>query len=142
MSIPEDVGRAITNWLNAETFSLPFTAVYKYIPEYEYDDIATTGDLYCSVVPRDWDMEQLTRDKLQYDVNIDIGFIQKIPDDDVSLHIDVAEEVSKGLQTDGNRAMGPGRFISVSSQNIYDVENLRRARMALVVVTGTYRAWL
>ncbi len=78
-----DIAKAIVTDLNsapAETFSENFTAVFKLIPKYEVSELS---ELKVTVVPRSYEMTNLSRAATEYDFSIDIGIQKKLTTADV-----------------------------------------------------------
>lgn len=73
----DDLAEAIKDALNAETFSMPFTATRKRKPEFTLEQLDT---LRVTVVPASTATEQLTRGKLEDTVKVDVAVQQRLAD--------------------------------------------------------------
>lgn len=86
MSPHIEIAEAVTNALNARTFSLPFRAERVYLPLYGADEIE---DLRLAVVPRTQRRTPKTRGGVtDKEFDVDIGFLQRLRTADPIDHAD------------------------------------------------------
>ncbi|MFN9292695.1 MAG: hypothetical protein ACK6EB_31860, partial [Planctomyces sp.] len=74
MSVVVSTAEAVVASLNAATFSLPFTAVRSYLPQYKLAEMQT---LRVTVVPRSAVLSSADRTRIQTDLAIDIAVQRK-----------------------------------------------------------------
>ena len=134
-----DIADSITTALNAEGFSMAFTAQRAYRPAFELKDLAT---LRVTVVPKALELSGATRGLIQNDIQIDVGIQKKL--DSVATEqteadalMGLTEEMADLLQATGS--FGGAQVVSVANDPIYAPEHLDEVRVFTSVITVTLR---
>lgn len=68
-----EISEAVKDYINAQTYSETFTAVRRYAPQYDLDDLT---ELIVTVVPATATAQTISRSAATYEIGIDIG-VQK-----------------------------------------------------------------
>lgn len=133
------IADAVTASLNAGGFSLPFTAVRAYQPEFTPDDTAT---LRVSVVPEGLEATRQTRARFEEDHKVWVLFQHRTQMSDAELDALMAlvEEVSDRLRGSPLPELGL-QCVGVANVPLYAVDRLAEFREFCSLLTVTYRAW-
>ena len=134
-----DIADNLTTALNAESFSMAFTAQRAYRPAFELKDLAT---LRVTVVPKALELTDATRGLIQNDIQIDVGVQKKL--DAVATEsaqadalMGLVEEMADFIQSSGT--FGGAQVISVANDPIYAPEHFDEVRVFTSVLTVTLR---
>ncbi len=134
-SIIERVSDAVTAALNAESFSLAFTAVRVLVPVLKLKD---TDTLHVLVAPRARTITRLTRGSDWSDVEIDVGILQR-PSDITNANTNpllaLVEEMQEFLT---NRDMDIGAWRTTLNDPIHIPEHLQNLTQFTSVIRITY----
>lgn len=141
-----DIADAVVSELNSNTFSQTFTAIRKYIPEYQTPDYAT---IKVTVIANDDTSEILTRAGVQDDIAIDIGVQKKLVNPPVGkFDVDPAEvdpllnfleELKEFFLGHALAAIPNAGCIKAKYVPIYAPGQMREDRIFTGVVTLTFR---
>jgi hypothetical protein len=77
MSIATDLAKAVAAELNRHEFSMPFEAAYSVRGSFE---LAKLDTLHVAVVPKELEIDSISRCSSKYSASIDIGISQRIGD--------------------------------------------------------------
>ncbi len=141
MSTITSIADAVTDRLNAGSFSQAFTAERHYQPQFDLADLET---LRVSVVPRSLSISGSSRRQSQYDALIDIG-IQKrlIADGDekaqVDALLDLVEEIADHLRFERLATMPEAVWVGLAHEPVIAAEHLEQHRQFTSLLTATYR---
>lgn len=134
-----DVAQAVTDELNAETWSQTFTANRAHHVQYALTDLAT---LRVEVVGRATDTEQFTRAARLKVVEVDVGVLKKVDDitnatlDPLVALVDEIADHFHGTRLDGLTAA----FCTVSRPDpVYNQEHLESTRSFFSVLRLEFR---
>ena len=133
-----DLANKVIASLNAEDFSLDFTAVLRYVPIFDLSDM---DSLQVSVIPRGREDTLLTRGSDQREVQIQVGVqkrVASIAASDVNPLVALVEEIADHL-TRQHLGDDEYRWIVTEFTAVYSPEELREKRLYTGVVTATYR---
>ncbi len=141
MSTVIDIAKAVTAKLIAAeegTFSKDFTPVFKVLPSFEPSELV---ELKVTIVPRNTEINEVTRSISQYDMQVDIGIQQKLPSGcDEELEVEalvlLADEIAEYLRAN---PLAEAAWITSSNELPYVPEHLAERRVFTSVLTLTYR---
>jgi hypothetical protein len=136
MSVLIDIADALVTALNDHDFTEDFTAVRKYLPEYEVSDLS---GLTVTVVPKAMASVEATRSLTSFDVSIDVAVQQKIDisdNDDADGLEDLSDEIRTFIRDTGS--VGDGQLISVEHVAPYSPEHMRQHGVYTSVDTFTF----
>ena len=134
-----DMADKVTASLNAEDFSLDFTAVRRYVPIFELSDL---DSLQVSVIPRGREDTPLTRGTDQREVEIQVGVQKRVASlaaSDVDPLVALTEEIADHLTRQHLGDSDEYRWLRTEFTAVYSPEDLREKRVYTGVVTATYR---
>ena len=140
MSKIADIAQAVTDELNAGSFSQSFTAERAYLPVFELKDMAT---LHVTVVPKGRELETVARTIPQEDVQIDVAVQQKLADvatesGQIDALLTLVEEI--GAHFARKRLAGTNAlWLRTENVPVYDPDHLREMRQLTSVLTLTFR---
>jgi len=143
MSLATDIADAVATELNAApggTFSQPFSAVRRVLPEFDLEYLA---ELKVSVVPKSVEITGSTRAASQYEVAVDVGVQKKLGKDldaEVAALGTLVDEVADYLR---RRTIDQAPFavwVGIRNEPVYVSEHLAERRVFTSVLTVTYRA--
>jgi len=142
MSTIVTIADAVTDRLNAGSFSQPFTAERLYQPTFDLADLAT---LRVSVVPRSLTITGASRRMSQYEAQIDIGIQRRLtadPADDESEIDDLmglVEEIADHLRFERLAGAPEAVWVGVAQEPLVATEHLEEHRQFTSVLSVTYR---
>ena len=139
MSVVTEVADAVVAELNAQEFSLAFTAVRSYLPRY---DLAEMKDLRVTVVPRSMAILPATRSQNQHDVEIDIAVQKKLTKADnqeIDSLVDLVDEIAQKFRLKRLSTLPAAVWAKTVEDPIYLPEHLDQLRQFTSVVTLTFR---
>ena len=141
MSLITDIADAVAVDLNAGSFSLPFTAVRRYVPRFNLQEMET---LRVSVVPKGLTITTASRKEDQHEVRVDIG-VQKKFDQGDNAELDplmaLVEEIADFFRSSRLDTTPPATCVAVENAPIYAQEHFAERRLFTSVVTLTFRCW-
>jgi hypothetical protein len=133
------IAQAVTDELNAASWSLAFTAERVYLPIAKLEDRDT---LHVTVVPRTYEQSQLSRSANQTDYSIDVG-IQQRYSDEANVNIDplagLANEIKAAFIRQKLPTYPTARCIQIQQEPPYSVEHMHELRQFTAVLTLVYR---
>jgi len=140
MSKIADIAQAVTDELNAGSFSQAFTAERKYVPIFELKDMA---ELHVTVVPKGRELETAARTIPQEDVQIDIAVQQKLADaatesEQIDALLTLVEEIGAHFARQSLADTG-AMWLRTENVPVYDPEHLREMRQLTSLLTLTFR---
>ena len=147
MAVIVDIAEAVTDALNAGTFSRSFTARRHYLPVFELKDMDT---LHVSVVPKETTIEPADRTREKRDVAVDIGVQQRLPAsekeaDELDALMTLVDELADHLRfgtLELEHPPGAGAkavWIRTENAPVYAPEHIDQLRQFTSVLTVTYR---
>ena len=139
MKLAIDIADAVVAELQAGTFSEPFTAARRVLPEFELAELKT---LTVTVVPKSVGIHNITRDSSSFEVAVDIGIQQKIGTDtdaEVARLSGVVTELVAFLNRRRLTDLPAAVFVSIANEPVYAPEHLSEKRLFTSILTLTYR---
>jgi hypothetical protein len=140
MSVIIDIADAVTTRLNAGGFSLPFTAVRTYRPEFELADM---DDLHVTVVPAGIPaMDRASRALKQRDYRIDVAVQKKFATGDgteLDPLMDLVEEIVNAFDSQKLAGCDPAICVAVSNAPVFAPEHMEEYRQFTSIITLTFR---
>lgn len=140
MSVVVAIADAVAASLNSATFSLPFTAVRTYLPQYKLAEMQT---LRVTIVPRSAAATNADRSRSQTDYGIDIAIQRKYasgtnPELDVltTLVEDVLHHTRVNRQLSG---LPQVHWVKSEVTALYAPDHMEQFRQFTSVITVTYR---
>lgn len=133
------VADAVTAELNGHTFSLPFTAVRLYQPQYELQEMKA---LHVTVVPRGILITPLDRAKCEHDVQIDIAVQKKFTsgaNDEIDPLMDLVQEIADFFKQRRLTNLPEAIWIETRNVPVYAPEHMHELRQFTSVLTITLR---
>ena len=143
MSLVIDIADAVAAELNSApsgTFEQAFTAVRRFLPEFELPDLA---ELKVSVVPRGLEITGATRSASQYEISIDIGVQKKLGrdvDGEVAGLLVLVEQMADYLRRRTLAGAPRAVWAGIANDPVWAAEHLSEQRVFTSVLTVTYRA--
>jgi len=132
-----DIADAVVTELNAETFSMEFTAARLYRPDFELPEMK---DLHVTVVPHGLEMTTAGRALSQHDVQIDVAVQKKLDaadNSEIDSLMGLVEELAEFFRT--KRQFGDAFWLRTENSPIYSQEHLGELRQFTSVLTATLR---
>lgn len=142
------VAEAVKTALNLApdgTFSQTFTAVRKYLPAADLQDLK---DWQVTVVARSGEYSKLSRSANQRDVQIDVGLQKKIAtttnpataggNPELDAFLQFAEEVADFFKPG---AYGPGLWLGTKHEPLVDPDHLLTQRVFTSLITLTFKVF-
>jgi hypothetical protein len=140
MSVVVSIAEAVVASLNAATFSLPFTAVRSYLPQYKLAEMQT---LRVTVVPRSAVLSSADRTRIQMDLAIDIAVQRKYASGtnaELDLLSTLVEEILEHTQTHRQLDGLPNvLWLKSEMTALYAPDHMEMFRQFTSVLTVTYR---
>lgn len=97
-----EISEAVKDFINGQTYSETFTAVRRYAPQYDLDDLT---ELIVTVVPATATAQTISRSAATYEIGIDIGVQKKLPSgidcdlpENVDGLMDLVEEIEESVR--------------------------------------------
>ena len=131
-----NVAQAVTDVLNGQEFSAPFSAERVALPEF---DLAGMQELHVTVVPRQVDSEVLDRGRDAHDVKVDVAVQKKvgsIANEEIDPLLALVQEIADFLN---RRNLDNAVWKKTENNPVYSPEHLREMRQFTSVLTVTYR---
>ena len=131
-----DIAQAVTDELNAGSFSLGFTAQRKAVPMAKLSEM---DSLHVTVVPREIESAALDRTRDSHDVKIDIAIQQRVAsleNDAVDPLMALVREIADFLN---RRNVGDAAWKKTENKPVYSPEHLREMKQFTSVLTLTYQ---
>ena len=131
-----NVAQAVTDALNGQEFSAPFSAERVALPEF---DLAGMQELHVTVVPRQVDSEVLDRGRDAHDVKVDVAVQKKvgsIANEEIDPLLALVQEIADFLN---RRNLDGAAWKKTENNPVYSPEHLREMRQFTSVLTITYR---
>jgi len=130
------VAQAVTDALNANEFTVTFTAQRAALPAFTLEEMK---DLHVTVVPREVASSVLDRTRDEQEVKVDVAVQKKVASADVA-EVDallaLVQEISDFLN---RKAMGDAAWKKTENKPVYAPEHLREKQQFTSVLTVTYR---
>lgn len=139
MSMVSDIAEAVKNELNAQSFSMAFTAERGYLPCFELPEMK---DLHVTVVPNGITMAALGRDRAQHDCKVDIAVQKKLgdaPDAEADALMALVEEMAEHFNRKRLLDVQEAAWVRTENAPIYSQEHLSELRQFTSVITLTFR---
>lgn len=133
------VADAVTAELNGHTFSLPFTAVRLYQPQYELQEMKA---LHVTVVPREILIAPLDRSRCEHDVQVDIAVQKKYTsgaNDEIDPLMDLVQEIADFFQQRRLANLPEAIWIETKNAPVYAPEHMQQFRQFTSVLSLTFR---
>jgi len=134
-----DIAQAVADELNAETWSLSFTAERKHVVQVRLDDLS---DLLVYVVPRATETKQLTRASNVTAVGIDVGVLVKLGDienPDVDPYVALIDEIVNHFHATRLDDVVGAVCVATRPDPVYDTEKLENRRAFVSVIRMEFR---
>lgn len=141
MSTITSIADAVTDRLNAGSFSQSFTAERHYQPQF---DLAELETLKVSVVPRSLTVSGSSRRQSQYDALVDIGVQKRLSADgdekaQVDALLDLVEEIADHLRFERLPGLPEAVWVGLAHEPVVAAEHLEQHRQFTSLLTATYR---
>lgn len=139
MPLVSDIAEAVKNELNAQAFSLPFTAERHYLPLFELPEMK---DLHVTVVPNGITVAALGRDRAQYDCKVDVAVQKKlegVENAEIDALMALVEEIAERFNRKRLLGMSEAAWVRTENVPIYSHEHLSELRQFTSVITLTFR---
>lgn len=139
MPLVSDIAEAVKTELNAQSFSMPFTAVRGYLPSFELPEMK---DLHVTVVPNGITMAALGRDRAQYDCKVDIAVQKKLGDGgnaETDALIALVEEIAEHFKRKRLPPSQEAAWVKTENVPIYSHEHMSEFRQFTSVITLSFR---
>lgn len=145
MSTITAIADAVVARLSAGTFSMPFTAVRRYQPVFDLEDLAT---LRVSVVPRSLAIVGASRQTSQFDAQIDIGVQKRLSpapgnpasdEAEIDALLALVEEIADWLRFTRLPTTPEAVWVGVAQEPVVAGEHLEQHRQFTSILTVTYR---
>ena len=133
------VAQAVTDELNAGSFSLPFTAERKYLPIYTLQDMK---GLHVTVVPRGVAVSSLGRARNQYDYQVDVAVQKKLAEEEageIDPLMSLVEEIADHFRLKRLAGYPNAAWARTTNEPVYDPEHLNELRQFTSVLTFSFR---
>jgi len=140
MSTVTTVAKAVAAELNRHSgFSIPFQATYSVKPSF---DLAELDTIRIVVVPKSYEVANITRASSKYVATVDIGIMQRIgrltPEDAVDKLGDLVEEIIEFLKTQTLSDFPAGQVVGITNDPLYVPDHLTGQRTFTSVLTIQY----
>jgi len=134
-----ELAEAVKTAVNAESFSVAFTATRVALPEFQLKDMAT---LHVTVVPREIEIGLQARGRNRHTMGVDVAVQQRLATVDnatVDALIALVEEVAGYMTRKNLTSGGETAYWSDTEINpLYDSGHLREMRQFTSVIRLTY----
>lgn len=131
----------VTEFLNSQSFSLPFTAERKFLPYY---DLATESDLKVVVVPSSAAYEEATRGQTGVDFSVDIGIQKRLYtptlEEDAGALMDLVQEVLDALRA--TRVFGEFTMVALENDPVFAPDHIDEHRLFTSLIRVFVRRYL
>ena len=131
-----DIAQAVTDALNAESFSMVFTAERKAAPMVKLSEM---DSLHVMVVPREVESAALDRTRDSHEVKIDVAIqkrVASLENDAIDPLMALVREIADFLN---RRNLSDGLWKKTENKPVYSPEHLREMRQFTSVLTLTYQ---
>ena len=131
-----DIAQAVTDALNAESFSMVFTAERKAAPMVKLSEM---DSLHVTVVPREVESAALDRTRDSHEVKIDVAIqkrVASLENDAIDPLMALVREIADFLN---RRNLSNGLWKKTENKPVYSPEHLREMRQFTSVLTLTYQ---
>ena len=131
-----DIAQAVTDALNAESFSMVFTAERKAAPMVKLSEM---DSLHVTVVPREVESAALDRTRDSHEVKIDVAIqkrVASLENDAIDPLMALVREIADFLN---RRNLSDGLWKKTENKPVYSPEHLREMRQFTSVLTLTYQ---
>ena len=139
MSITSNIAKAVASTLNEADFSKDFEAVYSVKPGFELAELDT---LRVVIVPKQMEIDRVSRSSTKYTVSIDVGIMQRIgtlsPEEAVEKLGELVDEIAELLSEANLKDYDAATFVGISNDPIYVPEHLTSNRTFTSVLTVKY----
>ena len=140
MSTVTIVAKAVVAELNRHSgFSIPFKAVFTVKPSF---DLAELDTIRVVVVPKSYEIAQITRASSKYIATVDVGIMQRIgrmsPEEAVDKLGDLVEEIIEYLKTQTLSDFPAGQVVGITNDPLYVPDHLTGQRTFTSVLTIQY----
>jgi hypothetical protein len=139
-SVIVQVASAVTEELNSATFSIPFTAIRHYQPEFELKDLKS---LHVTVVPRGVVITTLDRSRSQYDVQIDVAVQKKFSAntlEEIDPLMDFVQEIEDFFKQRSLKTVG-AVWVKTENKPVYAPDHMQEYRQFTSVLTLTFKSY-
>lgn len=140
MSVVVEITEAVVASLNATMFSLPFTAVRSYLPQYKLAEMQT---LRVTVVPRSAVLSSVDRSRSQTDLAVDIAIQKKYAlgtNPELDLLTSLVEEILEHTRTHRQlEGLPQVHWVKSEFTALYAPDHMEKFRQFTSVLTVTYR---
>jgi len=139
MSICVQIADAVAGELNNGSFSPPFTAQRRLLPEYEIGELT---ELKATVVPKAVEISSFSRTMHNFDVQIDIGIQKKLDgeiDDQLPALMGLVEQIADYLRKRPLAGFPNAVWVSAQNVPIYARDHITDRRVFTSILTLTYR---
>jgi len=140
MSTVTTVAKAVVAELNRHSgFGIPFKAAFTVKPSF---DLAELDTIRVVVVPKSYEIAQITRASSKYIATVDVGIMQRIgrmsPEEAVDKLGDLVEEIIEYLKAQTLSDFPAGQVVGITNDPIYVPEHLTGQRTFTSVLTIQY----
>lgn len=138
MTIRTDIAEAVTNTLNAGSFTPAFTAERSRLPVH---DVRSLKGLTVMVVPKGLDEQPANRTDTQIDVSVDVAVQQKCDrsNEAVDRLADLVEQIIRYMRRRPLTGATYARYLSTENAMPYYPPHLEDEGVFTSVITLTYR---
>ena len=139
MSIVNQVADGVVAAIDGATLSLEATPERHYQPRFELAEMDT---LHVSVVPKGVTINALGRDRLQYDVQVDVAVQQRFAEGsnpELDPLMDYVEEIADLFRLKRLPGELPASWIRTENDPVFAPEHMQELRQFTSVLTLTYR---
>jgi hypothetical protein len=130
------VAQAVTDALNGNTFSTPFTAQRLALPAFTLEEMQ---NLHVTVVPREIASSVLDRASDEDDIKVDVAVQKRVASaavEDVDPMLALVQEIADFLN---RQQMGDAIWKKTENKPVYLPEHLREKQQFTSVLTVTYK---
>ena len=139
MSIVTDLAKAVAEELNQHEFSMPFEAAYSVRSSF---DLAKLDTLHVAVVPKELEIDNISRSSSKYAASIDIGISQRIgdrtPEEAVEVFGDLVEEIAEYLKETPLQKFPAAQCQGIHFDPLYIPDHLHGQRIFTSVLNVKY----
>lgn len=131
-----DIAQAVTDELNAGSFSMAFTAERKAAPIVKLSEM---DSLHVTVVPREVESAALDRTRDSHEVKVDVAIqkrVASLENDAIDPLMALVREIADLLN---RRNLGDALWKKTENKPVYSPEHLREMRQFTSVLTLTYQ---
>jgi hypothetical protein len=139
MSITTDLAKAIVAELNQHDFSMPFEATYSVRSSF---DLTKLDTLQVAVVPKELEIDDISRCSSKYVATIDIGVSQRIgdrtPEEAVEVFGALVDEIAEYLKATTLQQFPAAQCRGISFEPIFIPDHLHGQRIFTSVLNVKY----